>query len=105
VRRAGTKLDQGQDHHSASHVDLMLVDHRLDLLAEGIDVALQFVPLANSSATTRHVRDWPRVLAASPDYLVKAGSPRIRGAQRRAARRYLNVDLLTEHKETLRQAA
>jgi len=37
--------------------------------------------------------------------LVKAGSPRIRGAQRRAARRYLNVDLLTEHKETLRQAA
>jgi hypothetical protein len=81
VRRAGTKLDQGQDHHSASHVDLMLV------------------------ATTRHVRDWPRVLAASPDYLVKAGSPRIRGAQRRAARRYLNVDLLTEHKETLRQAA
>jgi len=38
-------------------------------------------------------------------YLVKAGSPRIRGAQRRAARRYLNVDLLTEHKETLRQAA
>jgi hypothetical protein len=48
------------------HVDLMLVKHSQDLLAEGIDVALQFEPLADSIATTRHVRDWPRVLAAPP---------------------------------------
>ncbi len=71
-----TKLDQDHDRHPALHVDLMLVDHRQDLLTDGIDVALQFAPLADSSATTRHVRDWPRVLAASPAYLVKAGSPR-----------------------------
>jgi len=33
-----TELDQGQDRHPALLVNLMLVDHRRDPLAEGIDV-------------------------------------------------------------------
>ena len=53
-----------------------MVDHRQDLVTEGIDVALRFGPLADSTATVRTVRAWPRVLAVSPVYLDGAGLPR-----------------------------
>lgn len=62
--------------HPGLQLDLLLVDHRQDLVTEGIDVALRFGPLADSTATVRHIRAWPRVLAASPDYLNEAGMPR-----------------------------
>jgi DNA-binding transcriptional LysR family regulator len=44
----------------------MLDDRRQDLLAEGVDVALRFGALADSAATVRKLRSWPRTLAASP---------------------------------------
>jgi DNA-binding transcriptional LysR family regulator len=50
-------------------------DQRQDLLAEGVDVALRFGPLTDSTATARKILGWPRVLAASRAYLDKAGAP------------------------------
>jgi DNA-binding transcriptional LysR family regulator len=76
VREVTPRLPGFLERHPALQVDLLLVDHRQDLVTEGIDVALRFGPLVDSTATVRHIRAWPRVLAASPDYLNKAGLPR-----------------------------
>jgi DNA-binding transcriptional LysR family regulator len=53
----------------------MMGDEREDLVAEGVDVALRFGPLSDSTATVRRILAWPRVLAASRAYLDKAGAP------------------------------
>jgi DNA-binding transcriptional LysR family regulator len=44
-------------------------------VAEGVDVALRFGPLSDSTATARRILAWPRVLTASGAYLDKAGTP------------------------------
>jgi DNA-binding transcriptional LysR family regulator len=76
VREVIPRLPAFLDRHPQLQVDMLLVDHRQDLVTEGIDVALRFGELPDSTATVRHVRAWPRVLAASPDYLKNAGEPR-----------------------------
>lgn len=75
VREVIPRLPVFLERHPALQVELLLADHRQDLISEGIDVALRFGPLVDSTATVRHIRAWPRVLAASPDYLKKAGLP------------------------------
>src|SRR4029077_14795923 len=54
---------------------LLMGDQRENLVAEGVDVALRFGPLSDSTATARRILAWPRVLAASRAYLDKAGVP------------------------------
>ena len=61
--------------HPALRLDLMMGDQRQDLVTEGVDVALRLGSLADSTATARRIRTWPRVLAASQAYLDKAGIP------------------------------
>jgi DNA-binding transcriptional LysR family regulator len=53
----------------------MMGDEREDLVAEGVDVALRFGPLSDSTATVRRILVWPRVLVASRTYLDKAVVP------------------------------
>ena len=62
--------------HPRLRVTLMLDDHLQDLVAQGIDVALRFGPLEDSSAVARRLQSWPRIAAAAPGYLAKAGVPR-----------------------------
>jgi DNA-binding transcriptional LysR family regulator len=50
-------------------------DRRQDLVVEGVDVALRFGPLTDSTATAQKILGWPRVLVASRAYLEKAGTP------------------------------
>jgi LysR substrate binding domain len=69
VREVIRRLPAFLDRHLALQVDLLIAEHRQDHVTEGIDVALRFGP----TATVRHIRAWPRVLAASPTYLKKAG--------------------------------
>jgi DNA-binding transcriptional LysR family regulator len=61
--------------HPQLRVTLQLEDHRQDLISQGIDVALRFGALEDSSAVARKMRSWPRIAAASPGYLAKAGVP------------------------------
>lgn len=63
--------------HPDLQLDLMMDDQRQDLVTEGVDVALRFGALADSTAVVRRLRTWPRVLAASPDYLRRAGTPAV----------------------------
>ena len=76
VREVIPRLPPFLDRHPALKVQLMPEDRQHDLVAEGIDVALRFGKLLDSTATFRRIRTWPRVLAASPSYLAKAGTPR-----------------------------
>jgi DNA-binding transcriptional LysR family regulator len=73
VRMVIPRLKPFLDQHPALQVELMLDDQRQDLLAEGVDVAMRFGKLADSAATVRKLKSWPRALAASPGYL--AGAP------------------------------
>ncbi len=54
---------------------LRLSDHRLDLMKEGVDVAIRLSGLKDSSLTMRKVLDCERVVCASPAYLERHGAP------------------------------
>lgn len=64
------------DAHREVTVRTVLDDHVIDLIEAGIDVAVRIGPLADSSFTATRVGSVRRVLCASPDYLVKHGTPR-----------------------------
>ncbi|HET9955530.1 MAG TPA: LysR family transcriptional regulator [Polyangiaceae bacterium] len=55
---------------------LMLVDHLVDMMAEGIDVAVRIAELPDSSLSATRVGSVRRVVCASPDYLAQHGEPR-----------------------------
>lgn len=54
---------------------LRLADHCLDLLSEGVDIALRMSVLADSTLVARKLVDCPRVLCASPSYIAAHGAP------------------------------
>lgn len=61
--------------HPLLRVTLLLDEQRQDLIAQGIDVALRFGPLEDSSAVARKLHSWPRIAAAAPAYIARAGVP------------------------------
>ncbi|MDA0785250.1 MAG: LysR substrate-binding domain-containing protein [Proteobacteria bacterium] len=61
--------------HPKVTASVRLHDRVVDLLDEGIDVAVRIAELADSSLIARRVGEVRRLLVASPDYLVKHGTP------------------------------
>lgn len=64
-----------QERHQDIGVDLSLTDERIDLVREGIDIALRLGPLTDSSMKLRALGQSQRLLVAAPDYLAKRGTP------------------------------
>lgn len=64
-----------QDLHPDIGVDLSLTDERINLVREGIDIALRLGPLTDSSMKLRTLGHSRRLLVASPDYLALHGRP------------------------------
>jgi DNA-binding transcriptional LysR family regulator len=56
-------------------VELSLNDRNVDLIEEGLDLAVRIGPLADSSLVARQVGSVRRVVVASPDYLARRGMP------------------------------
>jgi DNA-binding transcriptional LysR family regulator len=56
-------------------VALMLIDRPVDLVEEGLDIALRIGALAESSAVATRVGTMRRVVVAAPDYLKRHGTP------------------------------
>lgn len=56
-------------------LDLLLLDRVVNLLEEGIDLAVRIGPLVDSSMIARPVGSMRRVLAASPKFLAARGVP------------------------------
>lgn len=63
------------DRYPDVTADLALSDRNADLLEEGLDVAVRIGPLAESSLVARGVGTLRRVVAASPAYLTRHGTP------------------------------
>ena len=61
--------------HPRLKFDLDLNDRRIDLLEEGIDVAIRIAHLRDSSLIARKLFDVHTVVAASPHYLKTHGTP------------------------------
>jgi DNA-binding transcriptional LysR family regulator len=64
------------DEHDGVEIELLLNDRNIDLIDEGIDVALRIGPLADSSLAARLVGHVRRLWVASPAYLKRRGTPR-----------------------------
>jgi DNA-binding transcriptional LysR family regulator len=75
IREVIPRLPAFVARHPALRLDLVMDDQVQDLVAEGVDVALRFGTLPDSTATARRITAWPRVLVASPDYLARAAAP------------------------------
>jgi DNA-binding transcriptional LysR family regulator len=56
--------------------ELRLSDRMVNLVEEGIDVAVRIGQLADSTLVARAVGDMRRMVVASPDYLARHGEPR-----------------------------
>lgn len=64
-----------QDRYAGIGVDLNLTDERVDLVREGIDIAIRLGPLTDSSMKLRALGQSRRLLVASPSYLAAQGRP------------------------------
>jgi DNA-binding transcriptional LysR family regulator len=64
-----------QDRHPDIGIDLSLTDERVDLVREGVDVALRLGPLTDSSMKLRNLGHSRRLLVAAPNYLAAHGRP------------------------------
>jgi DNA-binding transcriptional LysR family regulator len=65
-----------QDLHPDLRVELELADRNLDLVEEGLDVAVRIGQLADSNLMARRVGTVRRLLVASPDHLAAHGTPK-----------------------------
>lgn len=58
-------------------VDISLSDRLVDIAAGQADIAIRFGPLADSPLNARRLGESRRVIVASPDYLVRHGTPQV----------------------------
>jgi DNA-binding transcriptional LysR family regulator len=55
--------------------DIMLADHYIDLVEEGVDLSIRLGTLSDSTLKARRIGAASRYLVASPDYLQRQGIP------------------------------
>ena len=56
-------------------IDLDLSDHQVDIVGQGLDVALRIAPLEDSELVAKKIAPNPRLICAAPSYLEKRGHP------------------------------
>jgi DNA-binding transcriptional LysR family regulator len=57
-------------------IDVILDDRVIDLVSEGVDIALRMGTLTDSSAVARKIATGRRSVVATPGYLARAGTPK-----------------------------
>lgn len=80
--------------HPDVHLDLSLSDRRVDLVEEGLDLALRVAEgLPDSTLIARRLAPMPRALVAAPAYLARTGTPtHPSDLERHACIRYSRLD-------------
>jgi DNA-binding transcriptional LysR family regulator len=64
------------ERHPEIQLEVELSDRRVDLVDEGVDLAIRLGELDDSSLVARKICDVERVVCASPVYLARRGTPR-----------------------------
>ena len=72
-------LKEFLQRHPELSVDVALDDRNVDLIEEGIDVALRMGDLADSGMTARKIAECPRWVVGTPAYFSAKGEPRTPG--------------------------
>ena len=70
--------------HPGIEIDLSLSDARVDIVAEGFDIALRIADLPDSSLRARRLCSIAAHIVAAPAYLPTAGTPTHPGRARRS---------------------
>jgi len=68
-------LPQFQERYPHLTVNLQVSGETVDLVAEGVDVAIRMGELKDTSLVARKLCESPRIICASPDYLERCGTP------------------------------
>jgi DNA-binding transcriptional LysR family regulator len=63
------------DRYPDVSAELRLSDRMINLVEDGIDIAVRVGELADSTLVARHIGDMRRLTVASPDYLTRRGVP------------------------------
>ena len=61
--------------HPELKVDLIFTDSVVDIVSQGIDVAIRIAPLKDSGLIAKKLTDNPRIICAAPTYLERHGKP------------------------------
>ncbi len=73
--RIAQLLDGFMMQHPGVTIDLHLGDGYVDLAAQGIDIAIRYGDLADSTMMVRPLAPSARIVCAAPDYLERHGRP------------------------------
>jgi DNA-binding transcriptional LysR family regulator len=74
------RLPEFLQRHPDLEIEVVLDDRNVDLVQEGIDVALRMGrQLADSSLTVRRIASAPCVVVGTPTYFARAGEPTVPG--------------------------
>ena len=63
-------------HHPAVQLELLPTDRVIDMVEEGIDIAIRIGRLADTSFMARRIGEDKRLICAAPSYLARHGTPR-----------------------------
>jgi DNA-binding transcriptional LysR family regulator len=69
------RLPEFLQRHPDLEIDVVLDDRNVDLVKEGIDVALRMGRLVNSGLTARRIASGPQVVVGTPAYFARAREP------------------------------
>ena len=75
IREVIPRLPPFLEENPALNIDFVLSDARQNLIDHGIDIAIRFGALEDSTMVARRIVTGERLLVASPAYLSKAGTP------------------------------
>ncbi|CAO3425002.1 LysR family transcriptional regulator [Azospirillum doebereinerae] len=75
VRHISRLIFLFQDRHPGITIDLSLTDERIDLVRDGVDIAIRLGPLTDSSLKLRTLGLSRRILVGSPAYLARHARP------------------------------
>ena len=76
-RKIVPKLGSFLARHPKLEIELILDDRNVDLVGEGIDVAIRMGALSDSALSARKIGETRRRVVATPAYLARAGEPRM----------------------------
>ena len=71
------RVEEFLDSHPSLELELVLDDRNIDLVNEGIDVALRMGDLADSNMTARRIGVARRRVVGTPQYFAKYGIPQV----------------------------